>query len=119
VKLQIRETIAELENGAKAAVQAMDSSGSKAKDVVTRTRSTGQALQEIISAVERVDEMNTQIANSAEEQLCMTEEISRNIAKIADKADKTADRVEHTWLASGQLRELSGSLAERVRHFKI
>jgi methyl-accepting chemotaxis protein len=63
--------------------------------------------------------MNIQIANAAEEQRAVAEEISRNIMAISDKAQHSADGAGQISASSSDLRNLSNELGELVQTFKV
>ena len=72
----------------------------------------GNSLQEIASAVERIRDMNRQIATAAEEQTSVSEDIARNINEITDIAATTQTETELTADASKVLEDLSEGLAQ-------
>ena len=62
--------------------------------------------------------MNTQIATATEEQMSVSQEISRNVVNISDVAKSSEHAIEEVDQASSQLKELSSRLATMVGGFK-
>ncbi|PVV27880.1 MAG: hypothetical protein B6D79_00115, partial [gamma proteobacterium symbiont of Ctena orbiculata] len=80
---------------------------------------TGTALATITQAVEKINEMSTQIASAAEEQGSVAEEINRNIVKINDMSTQTADGAGETAEASQNLAHMATELQGLVARFTI
>ena len=76
---EIQLTIEQLQEGAEAAVQAMELGQGRVGDGVARTQEVGQSLQEIAASVATIVEMNTQIATAAEQQGIVAADVSRNV----------------------------------------
>lgn len=71
----------------------------------------GAALAAITQAVNRINDMNTQIASASEQQTAVAEEINRSITAISGIAHSTADCVQHTAATAEKL----GDMARRMR----
>ncbi len=116
---EIRDMIERLQQGAKNAVQAMESGCERAGVSVGQARAAGESLAEITTAVARINDMNTLIASAAEEQSAVAEEISRNVTAISALNDQTAAGSQQTASSSEELARLSGELRMLVGQFKI
>ncbi len=116
---EIEEMITRLQTGANKAVNVMESSKSKTNVGVEQAAAAGSALETITSAVDRIAEMNTQIASAAEEQSAVTEEINRNVASISQIAEQTSTGAEQTAHASEDLSRLASQLNAVVVQFRV
>jgi aerotaxis receptor len=76
-----------------------------------------QALIGISEAVANITDMTTQIAAATEEQSSVAEEISRNIATIADLADRTSEEAQRSATLSGELTDTAHSQYSLVERF--
>jgi methyl-accepting chemotaxis protein len=63
--------------------------------------------------------MNTQIANAAEEQSSVTEEINRNITNINHVAEQSTVGAQQIAQASDDLASLAEQLKGMVERFKV
>jgi len=81
---EIQEMVESLQSGAKEAVALMEDSRSRTDEGVKQSESAGLALEKIVSSVDQINEMNTQIASAAEEQGAVAEEINRNTLTISE-----------------------------------
>ncbi|MCS4502828.1 methyl-accepting chemotaxis protein [Arhodomonas aquaeolei] len=116
---QIQRTIEELQSGSRRSVELMGESRGAAGEVVEQAREAGAALQRIAEGVQRINEMNDQIASAAEEQSATTDEMNRSISNIAQVADDSAETAGETTRASESLQRLADELDELVRRFRI
>ena len=76
-------------------------------------------MNEIVTAVTTISDMNAQIASAAEEQSAMTEEITININNISDATAHALGKSEDTASASADLQRLAQELEGVVRKFRI
>jgi len=116
---EINTMIEKLQSGAEQAVQTMDSSREQARSAVEQAALASSSLETIASAVERIDEMSTQIASAAEEQGAVAEEVNRNIVRISDLAGTASEGAEHTANSSSDLACLAVNLEDMIKHFKV
>ena len=116
---EIEEMITRLQSGANNAVNVMESSKTKTNIGVEQAAAAGSALEDITTAVDRIAEMNTQIASAAEEQSAVTEEINRNVANISEIAEHTSTGAEQTAQASEGLSRLASQLNAVVVQFRV
>ncbi|WP_277206779.1 methyl-accepting chemotaxis protein [Vibrio misgurnus] len=96
---EIRHMIEQLQSGANAVSVAMNESKYTADDAVQKAQYANQSLQNIRSAIQRISDMNMQIASAAEEQSLVAEEINSNTVKIKDLSTLVADSAKSASLA--------------------
>lgn len=74
----------------------------------------GVALAEITAAVALSEQMNQQIAASAEQQSCVADEVSRNVSQIRHDAERAAQANQQTLSASQALATLEQQLRQAI-----
>ena len=116
---EIQQMVESLQTGSKEAVQLMDQSREQTQTGVEQTARAGDALRAIADEVERINDMNTQIASAAEEQSVVAEEINRNVVSISQVADESAGGAEQTTRTSEELANLATDLQRMVAKFKV
>ena len=108
-----------LQTGTKSAVKVMEQGKSAAMSAVEQAESAGQALDKITSSVDRINEMNMQIANATDAQSTVTEEINRNIVNISHVAVQTSEGAGRATAASQEIAKLSDELKALMSQFKV
>jgi methyl-accepting chemotaxis protein len=116
---EIQKMIESLQQGARNAVSVMNSGQENTKISVQRAESAGASLVEITSAVASISDMNIQIANAAEEQSAVTEDVNKNITEISVVADNTAQISTQASQASTELSAQAEELDLIVKNFTI
>jgi len=116
---EIQQMIESLQAGTKEAVELMEQSREQTHTGVEQTARAGDALRAIADEVERINDMNTQIASAAEEQSAVAEEINRNVTSISQVADESAQGAEQTTHTSRELANLATGLQEMVAKFRL
>ncbi|HAS6386766.1 TPA: methyl-accepting chemotaxis protein [Vibrio vulnificus] len=81
---QIRSMIEQLQAGASSVSFVMGESKATTDVAVTHAQQADHALQEIREIMQRITDMNLQIASAAEEQSLVAEEINSNTVRIKD-----------------------------------
>lgn len=116
---EIRQSIEQLQAGAKDAVKTMEQGRARAKASVEEARRAGMSLENIARVVATITDMNTQIATAAEEQTAVTQEIAHNIEQISHVAQETTAGAGQLATFGDELSQLSQQLQMLVRQFKI
>ncbi|WAC45443.1 methyl-accepting chemotaxis protein [Pseudomonas sp. SL4(2022)] len=116
---EIQQMIQRLKQGAETAVSSMHAGQSATGTGVEASQRTGQSLSAITDQVERISDMNTQVAAATEEQSSVTEEINRNVQGIADLAHATAGEVQVCKEDCRTLRGLADDLAKQMSSFRL
>jgi len=116
---EIQSMIEKLQSGAHDAVEVMTVSQTRASETVDHANQAGNALNSIASSVERINDMNLQIASAAEEQSSVAEEINQNVVRIADISQDTSTSMQQIASSSEDLAQLSTRLDQLVGNFKV
>lgn len=116
---EIDEIINSLQSGTHQAVDLMARGNNDAQVLASQAEKASSSLQEITQQVNEINDLNTLIASSTEEQSMVADEINRNVVAIRDSSFTTTKAVEETVEASDRLLELSHHLSSVVNQFKI
>ncbi|WP_275098520.1 methyl-accepting chemotaxis protein [Sedimenticola hydrogenitrophicus] len=116
---EINQMIGKLQSGSAEAVAAVNGSQVLARAAVEQAARTGEALTSISGAIQRVNDMSTQIASAAEEQSAVTEEINRNIVQINEMTEQTAVGAQQTSAANSDQTLLAAELQGLVGRFRV
>ncbi|WAF83906.1 methyl-accepting chemotaxis protein [Metapseudomonas otitidis] len=91
---EIRQMIDQLQTGVRQAEQRMQQSRDTASRTAEDAGAANDMLGRIREAINRINDMNLQIATAAEEQSATTEEINRNTTNIRDISHEVAGGAE-------------------------
>ncbi|MGF0241408.1 methyl-accepting chemotaxis protein [Rhodococcus sp. IEGM1300] len=116
---EIQQMIGSLKQGAENAVSSMHSGQAATGTGVESSQRTGASLTAITGQVERISDMNHQVATATEEQSAVTEEINRNVQGISDLARATAGEVRACREDCQTLQRLADDLARQMGSFKL
>ncbi|MDR8364588.1 methyl-accepting chemotaxis protein [Pseudomonas sp. JL3] len=116
---EIRQMIGSLKQGAENAVSSMYAGQAATGTGVESSQRTGASLTAITGQVERISDMNHQVATATEEQSAVTEEINRNVQGISDLARATAGEVRACREDCQTLQRLADDLARQMGSFKL
>ncbi|MCW8934060.1 MAG: methyl-accepting chemotaxis protein [Gammaproteobacteria bacterium] len=116
---EIQKMIEKLQSGAQQAVDAMNQSRSQADVTRDTAARAGQVLTSITNSVTNINEMNTIIASSAEEQNSVAEEINRSIVSISQGAEVASEGAAHTAQTSEDLRNVAEELKHVISRLKV
>ncbi|WP_442967386.1 methyl-accepting chemotaxis protein [Pseudomonas sp. rhizo66] len=116
---EIQQMIGSLKQGAENAVSSMRTGQAATGTGVESSQRTGASLTAITGQVERISDMNHQVATATEEQSAVTEEINRNVQGISDLARATAGEVRACREDCQMLQRLADDLARQMGGFRL
>ena len=97
---EIEQAIDSLLRGSQQVVKSMDDTKQPCQKTATSSEEVSQSLNTLIAFIGDISALSTQIATAAEEQSCVTKEVSRNmsaISEIVHGLDKSGqDSLENT-----------------------
>ncbi|MDX5297555.1 MAG: methyl-accepting chemotaxis protein [Gammaproteobacteria bacterium] len=116
---EIQTVIEGLRSRSKAAVNVMEQSRDQTRVSVDHAEQLTRHLQELGESVGTSLDINTQIATAAEEQVAVTEEISRNVTRISQLAEETAGEAMTAQEASSSVADLATRMRTLTGQFKV
>ena len=115
----IQKMITKLQLGAEEAAKKMSCSQASAQETESCAKETDQVLAEVLSRVNKIGDMNIQMATSIEQQSIVAGEIDQNITKINELSIDTFSGACGSSSASSQLATLAKQMAGQVALFKL
>ncbi len=100
---EINNLLSQLQSESSVANMAMIKSSTLSDNCVQLAGETGESLQNIIVDVNKLADLNTQIATAIEEQSLVSEEINTNIVAISDLAASTNEHGQNSVELSSEL----------------
>lgn len=116
---EIQVTIEQLQEGAKAAVLAMEHGQGRVVEGVSRTEQVVQALREISGSVATIVDMTAQIATAAEEQGVVAGDVSRNVNHIDQSSRDLVSAADSVAETSQRIASLAAGLAQTASRFRV
>ncbi|MDX1335168.1 MAG: methyl-accepting chemotaxis protein, partial [Gammaproteobacteria bacterium] len=104
--------------GSQQAVKVMQESNVQAQTTVEQASEAGGALSDISSSVTTINDMNMQIANAAEEQGLVSEEVNRNVIRMNDEQGRVSESSVQISRAGEDLAQLAAQLQQLVQQFR-
>lgn len=83
--IEIQEMISQLQNSANSAVDLMEKSVVEAAEGVELVTNAGTELDGIVNQVQRINDMNIQIATAAGQQTSVAQEMDQNLTNVRDR----------------------------------
>ncbi|MCU0971297.1 MAG: methyl-accepting chemotaxis protein [Gammaproteobacteria bacterium] len=115
---EIQRMIGELQAGTSSAVDVMETGRGLVQASVSHAEAAGEALQSITQAAGTISGLNQQIANAAEEQAAVSEEVNRSVERIRQQAEETAAATREDAAATERIATLLGQLEHFVQRFR-
>ena len=97
-----------------AGVSVMEGALNRGRDSSEKVQDTLQALRDIYEAVNKINDMNAQIATAAEEQSQVANEINRNVVSIAQMATDTTNDAQESHSTGTEIVAISQRLSALV-----
>ncbi|MCP4076309.1 MAG: HAMP domain-containing protein [Gammaproteobacteria bacterium] len=116
---EIRVIIERLQQGSKKTSTAMLEGNDQAKECVEQANAARNALNEIASSVNTINEMNQQIASGTDHQSSTVDEINQNVVAIHEVAQETALRSREAVTSNKELNRLATEVLSLVGQFKV
>lgn len=116
---EIRSMIEQLQAGSTAVSTAMNESRNTASEAVEKAKFADEALRKISVSIERISDMNIQIASSAQEQSHVAEDISTNAVKIKDLSVQVSDLADSSNASMQKQRESTSAQKALLDRFIV
>ncbi len=114
---EIEALIGSLQSVADTAVSEMETSFKLTGNTVSLARDASTLLTEVTTAVSTIEQMNQQIASTAEEQGSVAENISASVNRVREIGQASAEATRHTASASAELARLGSDLQSVASRF--
>ncbi len=116
---QIQSLIESFQKNVQNTVNIMQESSSNASSTSNDALNATQVLDEISQTVNRIFELNTNIASASEKQSAISTNISRSVSEISDTAQETASQSNKVSQSSTQINAISLELQTLVSSYKL
>ena len=116
---EIQRVLVELQERAKEATSIISNSAVKAASCVEESLLAEQSLQRITSDVKEITERNEMIAVATEEQEQTSSNIDKNVNKIKEMAEGTAESIAEVNVVAQHIDEVTGNLNQLTNQFKV
>lgn len=115
---EIENLIGRLHEGVAQVSSLMESQLNQSETNVHAGSEASESLARVTSAVNNINQLNSEIASAAEEQSAVSEEISRNITQIRDGAEVNKEQAGQTREASTALQQLAQTIQKVLSSYK-
>nr|WP_122448627.1 methyl-accepting chemotaxis protein [Pseudomonas viridiflava] len=116
---EIRSIIEQLQSATHAAVQQMQAGQHKAQACISAASEASGSLSSISQGVERIVEMNTQIASAAVQQHAVSEDINRNVMEIRNSSGTLMLGIDNNAVTAEELARVASDMRSVVARFKL
>lgn len=116
---EIQDMIARLQGGAQNAVSVINNSREQAQNSVAEVARLQDTLSAITQAVDSINQMNAQIATSAEQQSQVASGVNNSVSQINQSASASAQAAQSNAEASQDLIRLASDLNQAVDRFRV
>ena len=117
--LEIEKMIGELQQSAGAAVNTVENGRQEAASSVEQAQQTGKVLEQIVTAISQITQMNNQIAIASEQQSAVIGDINQNAGIISEIANQNADGAAQTVTAADSIGSQLNGLMELAKKFRL
>lgn len=117
--ISIQEIIEKLQKQSERAQENMEKNVNLIEQSVELIYNVKDSFSDISSAVESISEINTLVATAAQEQFCVTEDISKNTTSAFDLVQQNVSGIDETLQASVELSQMAEQQKSELRFFKI
>jgi len=115
---EIENTVQQLQQGARLAVDAMERETETSNQTVNQANQAKDALAAITRSVDMINMLNLQIASASEEQNTVTENINKQIHDITSLSQETAETTIQTSQSAHNLQQIANQLNSLALQFK-
>ncbi|QSX28527.1 methyl-accepting chemotaxis protein [Shewanella cyperi] len=116
---EIQAIISDIQSGITSVMQSNADNQAQSVELQAQAEQAGDALNAILSLIDHINGMNTQLASATEEQSLVTEEINRNISNISELMEVLAAGNDGNAKAAEHLQQISTQMSSCLGHFKI
>ena len=115
----IQTMIETLQTGTQAVVKEMHEAVALSQTSGVQASNAGDSIDSIRQAIVHINNMNTQVATSSEEQSVVAEQINQSIVNISEVGEETSEGAKSASTANTKIAEMAGDLRDQIAIFKI
>ncbi|CAH8213457.1 methyl-accepting chemotaxis protein [Vibrio aestuarianus] len=117
--IEIQEMISQLQNSANSAVDLMEKSVVEAAEGVELVTNAGSELDGIVNQVQRINDMNIQIATAAGQQTSVAQEMDQNLTNVRELVEASVTVVGELLETSEIMQNNAEDLDRKLTLFKV
>ncbi|MFC3852051.1 methyl-accepting chemotaxis protein [Salinispirillum marinum] len=117
--VEIKEKIEIMLRASSSAVKAMTNGRERTEQSAEQSDKALAVINEFAEVIDRIRDLNIQIATAAEQQAQVANEINQNVVRIADVAEKTQSGATEAREANAQLHQSADALLASVARFTL
>ncbi|RUO80852.1 methyl-accepting chemotaxis protein [Idiomarina tyrosinivorans] len=117
--VEIENLIQSVQETSNNSVENIERSAEKAIKTLDVASDEGRSLEEIVTAVNDINNRNASIASAAEEQASVSKEVDRSLMSIRDLSNSTSSGAEQTNASATELSRLAVDLNNLINRFKL
>lgn len=85
---------------------------------VASTGDSGKSIQQVLSVVSRLSDLNQEISAAVREQSAVAEDINQSITRINDNSDKNHQRVQKTLRSAEEVSQLTEEIKRQLSSYR-
>ncbi|SHF65206.1 methyl-accepting chemotaxis protein [Vibrio gazogenes] len=116
---EVEQALKSLANGNHAVVNSMEHTRTRCQETADGAGQAADSLEVISQHVMDINDLSSQIATAAEEQSCVTQELSRNMSAINDMVVELESIGVQSMSDMGDIADINNSLTAIVSRFKL
>ncbi|CAH8197243.1 methyl-accepting chemotaxis protein [Vibrio aestuarianus] len=117
--IEIQEMISQLQSSANSAVDLMEKSVVEAAEGVELVTNAGSELDGIVNQVQRINDMNIQIATAAGQQTSVAQEMDQNLTNVRELVEASVTVVGELLETSEIMQNNAEELDRKITLFKV
>ncbi|MFM2476562.1 Cache 3/Cache 2 fusion domain-containing protein [Celerinatantimonas sp. MCCC 1A17872] len=116
---EIHSMIEQLQSSANKTSAQIETNKEMALESVTQAKTAGEVLATVLGSVDKISQLNSQIATAAHQQHNVADDVSKNINQIRDASELNLSYSNETNEACRQLKALADSLSKQLNHYQV
>nr|WP_092315828.1 methyl-accepting chemotaxis protein [Pseudomonas saponiphila] len=116
---EITEMVGKIQQGTREAVSSMDVGVNQVKNGVELAQQAGEAIVNIRTSSGNVVQVVDQISLALREQTAASQDVARNVERIAQMSQQNSQAVEETTETARSLQQLAQNLEQQVSVFRL
>jgi methyl-accepting chemotaxis protein len=116
---EINTMLANLNEGTKIVVKAMDDTKQRCQETASTTGDVNASLDVMVNSISRINDLGLEIAAAASQQSAVTDEVGRNMITIQGMVDELTRNGSQTLAGTMELAESNHQLSNVVKQFKL